>query len=280
MIIVLSPAKTLEINKNFSNLPMTEPQFLEKSEILIKELKKYDEYSLASLMKTSPKLTALNKDRIEQWSKSLDNAFISIGAFKGEAYRGLDTGSYSIEELFYANDHLRILSGLYGVLRPFDGINFYRLEMGTKLKFKTYKDLYDYWGEEIQENIYKELINDDKILVNLASNEYFKSIECIKKYDDVTVITPTFKENRNGEYKVVTTKAKRARGLMATFIIRNKITEIDELKKFNYEGYEYDEELSNENEMIFTRENGWQERMDGKKEFYIMWNERYNFIRA
>lgn len=261
MIIVLSPAKTLEINKNFSNLPMTEPQFLEKSEILIKELKKYDEYSLASLMKTSPKLTALNKDRIEQWSKSLDNAFVCIGAFKGEAYRGLDTGSYSIEELFYANDHLRILSGLYGILRPFDGINFYRLEMGTKLKFKTYKDLYNYWGEEIQENIYKELINDDKILVNLASNEYFKSIESIKKYDDVTVITPTFKENRNGEYKVVTTKAKRARGLMATFIIRNKITEIDELKKFNYEGYEYDEELSNENEMIFTRENGWEERI-------------------
>lgn len=262
MIIVLSPAKTLEINKNFSNLPMTEPQFLDKAEVLINELRKYDEYSLGNLMNTSSRLTSLSKERIEKWSRTLENAFTCIGAFKGEAYRGLDVGSYSIEELFYANDYLRILSGLYGILRPFDGINFYRLEMGTKLKFETYKNLYDYWGDHIKKNIYKELIHsNDKILVNLASYEYFKSIESIKKCDNITVITPIFKENRNGEYKIITTNAKRARGLMATFIIRNKITNIDEIKKFNYEGYEYDQELSSETEIIFTRENRWEDRL-------------------
>lgn len=261
MIIILSPAKTLEINESLNKLPMTEPQYLEEAEVLINELKTYDEYSLSSLMKTSIKLTKLNMERFKLWRKSLDNAFICLGAFKGEAYRGLDAGSYSMEELFYANDHLRILSGLYGILRPFDGINFYRLEMGTKLKFNTYKNLYEYWGDKLAENIYSELIkSDDKILINLASNEYYKSVEGIKKYDDIKVITPEFKENRLGEYKVITTKAKRARGLMASFIIRNKITNIDGIKSFNYEGYEYDEELSCEHKLVFTRENGWEER--------------------
>lgn len=261
MIIILSPAKTLEINENFSNLPMTEPQFLEETEILVEELRKYDEFSLSRLMKTSSKLTALSRERFEQWNRSLDNAFVCIGAFKGEAYRGLDAGSYSMEELFYANDHLRILSGLYGVLRPFDGINFYRLEMGTKLKFECYENLYDYWKGKIAENLYKELLkNDDRTLVNLASNEYFKSVECMKDFDDINIITPVFKENKNGEYKVLATKAKRARGLMTSFIIRNKITNIDDLKKFNYEGYEYDEKLSSKNELTFTRENGWEGR--------------------
>ena len=261
MIIILSPAKTLEINDSLNNLPMTEPQFMDEAEVLINELRKYDEYSLSKLMKTSSKLTTLSKERFEQWEKSLDNAFTCLGAFKGEAYRGLDAGSYSMEELFYANDHLRILSGLYGVLRPFDGINFYRLEMGTKLNFDKYKSLYEFWQEKITKNIYEEILrNDDKILVNLASNEYFKSVENINKFEDVKVITPVFKENKNGEYKVISTKAKRARGLMTSFIIRNKITSIDELKKFNIEGYEYDEHMSNENEIVFTRENGWEER--------------------
>ena len=261
MIIILSPAKTLEINETLNNLPMTEPQFMDDAELLINELRKYDEYSLSKLMKTSPKLTSLNKERFEQWEKSLDNAFICVGAFKGEAYKGLDVGSYSMEDMFYANDHLRILSGLYGVLRPFDGINFYRLEMGTKLNFDKYKNLYDFWQDKIARNIYGEVIkNNDRTLINLASNEYFKSLENIKDFEDINIITPIFKENKNGEYKVISTKAKRARGLMTSFIIKNKITNIDELKKFNLEGYEYDEDMSKENEIVFTRENGWEDR--------------------
>ena len=261
MIIILSPAKTLEVNESLNNLPMTEPQFIDEAEILVNELRKYDEYSLSRLMKTSSRLTALSKERFEQWERSLDNAFICLGAFKGEAYRGLDVGSYSMEELFYANDHLRILSGLYGVLRPFDGINFYRLEMGTKLKFNKYENLYEFWQDKIIKNLYEEVIkNSDRTLINLASNEYFKSVEHIKDFEDINVITPIFKENKDGEYKVFATKAKRARGLMTSFIIRNKITDIEELKKFNWEGYEYDEHMSKENEIVFTRESGWENR--------------------
>lgn len=261
MIVVLSPAKTLEVNESFYNFPMTEPQFLDEAEILVKELRKYDGYSLSTLMKTSSKLAELSRERFEGWSRSLDNAHVCLGSFKGEAYRGLDAGSYSMEDMFYANDHLRILSGLYGVLRPFDGINFYRLEMGTKFKFDRYKNLYDYWKDKVGERIYEDVIkNEDKTLVNLASNEYFKCIEHIGKFDNINIITPVFKENKNGQYKVVSTKAKRARGLMTSFIMKNKITDKEELKKFNYEGYEYDEELSSDNMFVFTRENGWEER--------------------
>lgn len=262
MIIILSPAKTLEINKSFDRLPMTEPQFLNEAQVLVNELKTYDEYSLSRIMKTSPKLTKQSKERFELWERTLDNAFICLGAFKGEAYRGLDSESYSMEEYFYANDHLRILSGLYGILRPFDGINFYRLEMGTKLEFDKYKNLYEYWGDKLAENIYNEIIkSEDKLLINLASKEYYKSVEGIKMHKDITVITPEFKESRGGEYKVISTKAKRARGLMCTYIIRNKITNIDDLKLFNYEGYEYNEELSSETNLVFTRESGWEERI-------------------
>ncbi|MGN0143609.1 MAG: peroxide stress protein YaaA [Clostridium sp.] len=262
MIIILSPAKTLEINKSFDRLPMTEPQFMDEAEILVNELKTYDEYSLSRIMKTSPKLTKQSKERFELWKKDLDNAFICLGAFKGEAYRGLEAAGYSMEEFFYANEHLRILSGLYGILRPFDGINFYRLEMGTKLEFNGYKNLYEYWGDKLSENIYNDLIkSNDKTLINLASKEYYKSVESIKKYNDITVITPEFKENRDGKYKVISTKAKRARGLMSTYIIKNQITDIEHLKLFNYEGYEYNEELSSECNLVFTRENGWKERL-------------------
>ncbi len=261
MIIVLSPAKTLEKKESMISLPITEPQFLDEAEYLVNELRKYDEYSLSILMKTSPKLTSQTRQRFQEWSRSCDNAVACIGAFKGEAYRGLDAGSFSMEDHFYANAHLRILSGLYGVLRPFDGINFYRLEMGTKLKFDTYENLYEYWMVKLTENIMDEVYkNDDKTLVNLASNEYFKSIENIKNFEGINIVTPVFKENRNGQYKVISTKAKRARGLMASYIIRNQITCVDDIKKFNYEGYEYDDNLSCKEEIVFTREAGWEER--------------------
>lgn len=255
MLVILSPAKTLDFNKKNEDLPMTKPYFIDEAKILVEELKTYDIMSLEKLMKISNKLAVLNMEKFQKWNNSLDNSIQCALAFKGEAYRGLDIGSYTMEDYFYANDHLRILSGLYGVLKPFDGINFYRLEMGTKLKFNDNKNLYDFWGNKIIYRLYEELkTHKEKKIINLASNEYFKSIEKISEFKDVEIINIVFKEFKDNEYKVVTVKAKRARGLMSSYIIRNKIETLEEIKKFNLEGYEYDEELSKDNELVFTRD--------------------------
>jgi cytoplasmic iron level regulating protein YaaA (DUF328/UPF0246 family) len=205
-------------------------------------------------MKISPKLSKLNFEKFKVWSGSLVSARHCITAFKGEVYRGMDVGSYTIEDYFYANDNLRILSGLYGVLKPFDGINQYRLEMGIKLKFKQYKNLYEYWGNKLMLNIYEDVKKKkNNMIVNLASYEYFKAIENIEKLEGIKVITPIFKEYRNGEYKIITLKAKRARGLMVSFIIKNKIESLEELKRFDMEGYEFNEDLSSDINLVFTR---------------------------
>lgn len=254
MIVVISPAKTLDFNKVNETLPITKPYFLEEAKELIEELKKYDVFSLEKLMKISPKLAKLNKERLQNWSDSLETARQCLIAFKGEAYRGIDVGSYTMEDHFYANDNLRILSGLYGVLRPFDGINLYRLEMATKLHINKWDNLYDYWGTKLINNIIQDVRrSESNMIVNLASYEYFKSIEGIKKVEDIKVITPIFKEYRNGEYKIITIMAKRARGLMTSFIMKNKIEKLDELKNFDYEGYEFNQELSSDMELVFAR---------------------------
>ena len=238
MFVVISPAKTLDFNKINETLPMTKPEFLKEASILIKELKEYDNISLGKLMKISDKLANLNKDRFQIWSESLDEARQCLIAFKGDVYRGMDVGSFTMEEFFYANEHLRILSGLYGVLRPFDGINEYRLEMGTKLKVDEYNNLYEYWGNKLIHKLAEEIKQRGyNTLVNLASYEYFKSVENIEKLEEIKVINPIFKEEIDGEYKIISLKAKRARGLMTSYIIKNKITSIEELKKFKDEGY-------------------------------------------
>lgn len=258
MIVVISPAKTLDFDKINETLPMTRPEFLEEASILIEELKEYDNISLGKLMKISDKLATLNRERFQNWSGSLDEARQCLIAFKGEVYRGMDVGSFTMEDFFYANDHLRILSGLYGVLRPFDGINQYRLEMGTKLKIDECKNLYEYWGNKLIYKLMEEMkAKGDNILVNLASYEYFKSVENIEKMEGIKVINPIFKEERNGEYKIITLRAKRARGLMTSYIIKNKITSVEELKKFKYEGYEFNEELSNDEDLVFIREKNY-----------------------
>ncbi|CUU47147.1 peroxide stress protein YaaA [Clostridium beijerinckii] len=255
MMIIISPAKTLDFSKFNETLPMTKPYFLNEARELVEELKKYDNFSLEKLMKISPKLAKLNTQRFQNWSESLESARQCLVAFKGEVFKGLDVGSYTMEDYFYANDNLRILSGLYGVLKPFDGINLYRLEMATKLSIGEFKNLYDYWGNKLIDNILKDVeIRENKTIVNLASYEYFKAIENIKRIDDIRVITPIFKEYRNGEYKIITIMAKRARGLMTSFIIRNKIEDLEELKEFNHDGYEFNEELSNEADLVFTRD--------------------------
>lgn len=254
MLIVISPAKTLDFENINNNLPMTNPRFLEYSNIIMDRLKELDSYSIGKLMKISDKLSSLNKERFDTWQDTLENSNHCLLAFQGDVYKGLDVGSFTDEDLFYANDHLRILSGLYGVLRPFDGINPYRLEMGSKLDVLGEKNLYEFWKDTLKNSIYEELRkHNESTLINLASKEYFKSIEAIEKEDDIKVITPTFKEFRNGEYKIISLKAKRARGLMSRYIIQNQINNPEELKGFNEEGYEYNEELSTENEWIFTR---------------------------
>lgn len=254
MIIVISPSKTLDFEKRYENLPITNPRFLNKSKEIMKELVKYDSSSLEKLMKVSAKLAKLTEERNEKWNTSLESAKQALLAFRGEVFRGMDSLSFTDAELFYANDHLRILSGLYGVLRPFDGINEYRLEMGTKLPVEGKKNLYEYWGKTLEESIAEELKNSSsKILINLASKEYYKSIEAIEKEKEIQVITPVFKELRGDEYKVITIRAKRARGLMTRYIIQNEIDNIEDIKKFNIEDYEYNEELSNDKELVFTR---------------------------
>lgn len=255
MIIVISPAKTLDFEEIDNNLPMSEPRFLEKSQEIMNELAKYDSYSLEKLMKISTKLATLNRDRIEKWTTSLETSKQALLAFRGDAYRGMDVGSLSHSELFYANDHLRILSGLYGVLRPFDGINEYRLEMGIKLPVNDLKDLYEFWDKTLEEGILEEIKDHkNKTIINLASKEYFKSIEGLVNRKEVNVITITFKEFRGDKYKIISLNAKRARGMMSRYIIQNEIEDIEDIKKFNLDGYEFNEEISTEKELVFTRE--------------------------
>lgn len=263
MIVVISPAKTLDFHKINETLPMTKPEFLKEAKVLIKELKEYDNISLGKLMKISDKLATLNKDRFQTWSDSLDEARQCLIAFKGDAYRGIDVGGFTMEDFFYANDHLRILSGLYGILRPFDGINEYRLEMGIRLKVDKCKNLYEYWGNKLTHKLAEQVKEKgDNILVNLASYEYFKSVENIEEVEGIKVVNPIFKEERNGEYKIISFKAKRARGLMTSYIMKNKITTIEELKDFRDEGYEFNEELSSDKDLVFTRERNYKELQD------------------
>lgn len=255
MLIVISPAKTLDFENINNNLPMTKPRFTDKSNIIMNELKELDSYSIGKLMKISDKLSHLNKERFMTWSDTLENSKHCLLAFQGDVYKGLDVGSFTDEDLFYSNDNLRILSGLYGILRPFDGINPYRLEMGSKLNVRGNKNLYEFWSNTLKESIYEDLVKNNKsTLINLASKEYFKAIELIEKEDNIKVITPIFKEFRNNEYKIISLKAKRARGLMSRYIIQNKINDSEQLKNFNEEDYQYNEELSNENEWVFTRD--------------------------
>ena len=255
MIIVISPAKTLDFDIKNENLPMSEPRFLDKSQEIINEIKKYDSFSLEKLMKISTKLATLNEERFDKWTKSLDTARQCLLAFKGDVYRGMDVMSLSDPEIFYANEHLRILSGLYGVLRPLDGINEYRLEMGTKLGVNGNKDLYEFWDKDLEESLLDELRkHKNKILINLASNEYFKAVEGLKENNEIKVVTPIFKEYRGDKYKIIALNAKRARGLMTRYIIQNEIEDISEIKKFNLDGYEFNEEMSSDTEYIFTRD--------------------------
>lgn len=252
MITVISPAKTLDLSKVEMELEKSTPQFLDKSEKLIKELKKFEVQDISLLMKISEELALLNFTRYQNWDKeNKEDDKQAVLAFKGEVYRGLNVQAFSREDLYFANNNLRILSGLYGVLRPLDGIKPYRLEMGIKLKIGNNKNLYEYWDKVLANNLLKELeSHKEKVIINLASEEYYKAL---KLDDKVRVITPIFKERKGLELKIVTVYAKKARGLMCNYIIKNRIESFEELKAFGEDGYEFSKEYSDMNNLVFIR---------------------------
>jgi len=253
MLVILSPAKKL--NENHPVIEKTSlPQFVEEAQKLISNLKKYSPKKLSKLMNLSDALAELNVDRYNNWSieHNEKNAKTAALIFDGEVYSGLEANSFKKKQMEYAQTNLRILSGLYGILKPLDIVHPYRLEMGTKLKIGRKNNLYEFWGDKIVDEINKLLDNQQqKTLVNLASNEYFKVVN--KKKLKGNIITPVFKDFNNGQYKVVMVYAKKARGMTANYIIKNKIEKVEELKTFDSAGYCYNAAASTENELVFLR---------------------------
>jgi len=254
MISIISPAKTLDMETPVSSPIQSLPESLNKSQQLIKVLKKMKADELSRLMGISAKLGQLNFERFQEWTTpyNIEKSRPAVFAFRGEVFTGLDIDSFSKEELDYTQNHLRILSGLYGLLRPMDIILAYRLEMGTKISIGNKKNLYAFWGDEITNHLNEALTQQkDDILINLASNEYFKSLN-LKKLN-AQIFTPIFKDNKNGQYKVISFFAKKARGQMLRFILKNKISNPEDLKHFEENGYYYTDSLSNQGTITFTR---------------------------
>ena len=254
MIIVLSPAKTLDYEFN-ANGDHSVPAFLSQSSKLIKELKKKEPKDIASLMGLSDKLATLNFDRYQSWTaakKVSNDSKPSMLVFKGDVYQGLQAQDLTKSEMKFAQKHIRILSGLYGILRPLDLMKPYRLEMGTKLKTENAMNLYEFWGNKIQKNVLNEL-KDQKsdLLVNLASNEYFSALG--KLPEEINTISPVFKDYKNGKYKIISFYAKKARGLMARWIIQNKVKDFEDFVKFNVDGYKFSKTESTLSTPVFLR---------------------------
>lgn len=253
MLLIISPAKTLDPDvRDLSN--STQPEFLQKAVKIISELKKFKPDELSKLMDISPKLAAMNADRYAQWSPDLHQkqGKASVLVYKGEVYQGLQADDFSLTDFLFAQQHLRILSGLYGVLRPLDLILPYRLEMGTILSIGRSGNLYEYWKSSITNQIVRDIKSSGSdILVNLASEEYFKAIDTGNL--KTRIITPVFKDFKNGQYKFISFFAKKARGLMSRFIIKEKILNPLDIKLFNYDGYYFNERMSAENMWTFSR---------------------------
>lgn len=252
MKIIISPAKSLDFESKVTTDAYTQPRFLEQSEKLNKKLKTLSRKKLSELMKISDDLASLNYERNQDWQPpfSLENAKQAVFAFTGEVYRGIDANSISEDKIPVLQDKLRILSGLYGLLKPLDLIQPYRLEMGTRLKVGRRENLYKFWDTTLAESLNEELA-EGELLINLASAEYFKALP--KKTLKVPMVTPVFKDFKNGQYKTIMTFAKKARGLMVRYIIDNNVETLEELKSFDVDGYGFSEEMSTETELVFTR---------------------------
>ncbi|BBE19618.1 UPF0246 protein YaaA [Aquipluma nitroreducens] len=254
MIIVISPAKSLYDHCPIHIEKYTEMDFLPEAEKIVSVMKKKKPGQLAKLMSISPKLAELNFQRFQAWAPTFtpENSWQSVLMFNGDVYQGLKAETFTESEFEIAQQKLRILSGVYGLLKPLDLIQPYRLEMGTNVSVARKKNLYDFWKAKITAKLNDELsVNNQKILINLASNEYFSAIDTKKL--KARIITPSFKENKNGKYQMVSFFAKRARGLMSRFIIQNNISDPEELKAFDWEGYYFNNQLSGENDWVFTR---------------------------
>ncbi|MVO10686.1 peroxide stress protein YaaA [Flavobacterium sp. TP390] len=252
MKIVISPAKSLDFETQLPTNQFTQSDFLSKSETIHKTLKKKKPKQLMDLMSISEKLAELNWQRNQDWQTpfTAENARPAVYAFNGDVYVGLDAYTIPVDQLEVLQDKLRILSGLYGVLKPLDLIQPYRLEMGTSLPIGSKKNLYEFWKKTITDALNKEL-SKGELFLNLASNEYFNAVDT--KALKVPVITPEFKDYKDGKLKMISFFAKKARGLMVRYIIDDKAETIDDLKKFNYEGYAFDANLSKGNKLVFTR---------------------------
>ena len=252
MKLVLSPAKSLDFESQLPISKSTEACFLKQSERLNKLLKKKSARSLSKLMSISENLGQLNYQRNQDWSLPFtkDNARPAVYAFSGDVYRGLDVYSIEKDKIEILQNTVRIISGLYGILKPLDLIQPYRLEMGTKFPVGKNKNLYEFWKKQITQTLNDEL-EDDELFLNLASNEYFKAIDT--KALKVPVVTANFKDFKNGEYKTIMTFAKLARGYMTRYVVDTNAKTIDDIKGFNYENYRFDEQLSKENDLVFTR---------------------------
>ncbi len=254
MLIVLSPAKNLDYETPTPTRKHTKAALLDDAHILAEQMKGLSPQKMSSLMGISDKLGILNYDRYQAWELpfNADSARQAIFAFKGDVYVGLNAYAFDASDVQFAQTHLRILSGLYGVLKPLDWMQPYRLEMGTKLKNARGSDLYAFWGDKISRELNKALkTSGTPVLLNLASQEYFKSVTRDSLKADV--ITPVFKDWKNGKYKIISFFAKKARGLMSAYIIKNKITDVEQIKGFDWEGYGFDPASSSEQEWVFTR---------------------------
>ncbi|MER2493744.1 peroxide stress protein YaaA [Catenovulum sediminis] len=254
MIIVVSPAKNLDYETPLPTNKYSQPELLEESKILADICKTLTPLDLSNLMKISDKLAGLNAARFTEWQPNfnLENARQAIYAFNGDVYTGLDAYTLSDRDIDYAQNNLRILSGLYGLLKPLDLMQAYRLEMGTKLENPRGKNLYDFWGDIITQELNKSIASQQSnTLINLASNEYFKSVK--KNSLSASIVTPEFRDWKNGQFKMISFFAKKARGLMARFIIQNKISNVADLKLFDAEGYTFNPALSTADKPVFTR---------------------------
>lgn len=255
MLTVISPAKTLDFETPPGTRRATQPEFLQRSAALVEDARKMNPDDIRALMGVSENIAQLNHRRFMNWGVpfSLKNAKQSILAFKGDVYTGLEADTLGPDGLKFAQQHLRILSGLYGLLRPLDLMQPYRLEMGLKFANSGGDNLYQFWGSDLTQSLNKQLKKSGgAVLVNLASNEYFKAVR--KRELDAETITPIFKDLKGDKYKVISFFAKKARGQMARFIIENELNDPDDLKKFRQDGYRYNKGQSTAREFVFTRD--------------------------
>ncbi|MEE4278885.1 MAG: peroxide stress protein YaaA [Halieaceae bacterium] len=255
MLSVISPAKTLDFDSAPTTRKATQPEFIERAAELVEDARALEPSDIRSLMGVSENIANLNHQRFMDWHQpfSLDNAKQAVLAFKGDVYTGLEAETLDAGQLAFAQKHLRILSGLYGLLRPLDLMQPYRLEMGLRFANRGGRNLYEFWGEDLTRSLNRQLKKSGTpVLLNLASNEYFKAVQAGQIEGEL--VTPVFKDLKNGKYKVISFFAKKARGQMARYIIEKEINDVPALKKFRVGGYRYNAGESTARELVFTRD--------------------------